>query len=325
MTPASLSCNTITGVSQAHWLCYNYLIMFSKYKYHLSVFFAGVCWSTLAIFTQFSVSENISSFNQVFWRLIFGAISSLLMAIFVFKQKSIFLNKKSFIYLLINGVIFFLGFTTFSAAIYLGSPIAKAIALNYSYPIAVVLLSYFVFKHLPSKKNILAIVISLISVALLMELWKVKNISQINIGDVMAWLNSFAFAGIIVWGTKIKKELKLNQFLTLFYSWFFSLLLLIPFSLLMKITNIPIFQYNLSVDFSINLWLLLIGLGTISSTIPLSFMYFGSSKLKPFATSILLLSEVVCVYMAGIFLFGQTLSIWGVLGMIGIMISVLLI
>lgn len=299
--------------------------MLSKYKYHFSVFLAGICWSTLAIFTQYSVKENISSFNQVFWRLIIGALSSLLIAIFIFKQNPIITNRKVFIYLLINGIFFFFGFTTFSAAIYLGSPIAKAIALNYSYPIAVVLLSYLVFKHLPTKKNIIAIILSLISVGFLMEVWKIKNVSQINIGDIMAWLNSFAFAGIIVWGTKIKKEIKINQLLVLFYSWFFSLLLLLPFGLLMNVLNIPIFQFNPTFNFNLNAWLLLIGLGTISSTIPLSLMYYGSTMLKPFTTSILLLSEVVCVYLAGIFLFGQSLSIWGILGMIGIMISVLLV
>ncbi len=296
-----------------------------RFKYHFSVLLAGISWSTLAIFTKYSVQENIPSFSQVFWRLVIGAFSSLFIAVIIFKQKPFITNKRSLVYLLVNGLFFFLGFTTFAGAIYLGSPIAKAIALNYSYPIAVVLLSYMVFKHKPSMKNIVSIILSLISVALLMELWRVKSIAQINIGDLIAWLNSFAFAAIIVWGTKIKKDIKIGQFLVLAYSWFFSLLFFIPFGLVMKIFEIPLFQFNAQINFSVNAWLLLIGLGTISSTVPLSLMYYGSSKLKPLATSILLLSEVVCVYLAGFALFGQELSLYGILGMIGIIISVLLV
>lgn len=296
-----------------------------RFKYHVSVLLAGISWSTLAIFTKYSVQENIPSFSQVFWRLVISAFSSLLIAIIILKQKPLITDRKSLVYLLVNGLFFFFGFTTFAGAIYLGSPIAKAIALNYSYPIAVVLLSYMVFKHKPSIKNIFSITLSLISVVLLMELWRVKNIAQINIGDVIAWLNSFAFAAIIVWGTKIKKEIKIGQFLVLAYSWFFSLLFFIPFGLAMNFFGISLFQFNAQINFSINAWLLLIGLGTIGSTVPLSLMYYGSSKLKPLATSILLLSEVICVYLAGIVLFGQQVSLYGILGMVGIMISVLLI
>lgn len=297
--------------------------MRSKYKYHFIVLLSGISWSTLSIFTAFASKLGINPFNQVFWRIFIGLLTSFFIAKFIFK-KNFGIDQKSFIYFVINAFLFFFGFTTFSSSIYLGTPIAKAIALNYSYPLAVIVLSYILFKHIPSKKNILAIVISFISVLFLFEIWSVKNITQINIGDFLAWINSFAFAGIIVWGTKIRKYLKTNPFITLFYSWLVAIPLLIVCGFLINRLGIPLFYPIVKTNFGIQGWLSLLGLGTISSVLPISLMYFASSKLKPFVTSILLLSEPVVVYLAGIVLFGQVLSVWGFLGMVGIMISVVL-
>src|SRR3990167_10109882 len=298
-------------------------MLVSQFKYHLLVLSAGISWSTLAIFSKYASDLRIDPFNQVFWRLLIGFITALLIAT-VFFRKEIKFNQKIIKYLLLNGFLFVFGFTTFAASIYLGSPIAKAIALNYSYPLAVVILSYLILKDIPTPKNILAIFLSLISVVLLMELWTVKNLTQISLGDLFAWLNSFAFAAIIVWGTKIRKELKLNPFFILSGSWFFSIPLLIILGTFLQSVNIPLFNPSFKLDFPTNGWLSLIGLGIISSVLPISLMYFASSKLKPFVTSILLLSEPIVVYLAGVALFNQTLSIWGILGMVGIMISVLL-
>ena len=147
--------------------------MFQQYKYHILVFLAGVSWSTLAIFSKYASDYKIDPFNQVFWRLLIGLFISILLSFFL-SRNEIKINNRVVKYLFINGVFFLLGFTTFAASIYLGSPIAKAIALNYSYPLAVVILSYLILKDIPTPKNILAIFLSLISVVLLMELWTVK-------------------------------------------------------------------------------------------------------------------------------------------------------
>lgn len=299
-------------------------MLFSKFKYHLLVLSAGVSWSTLAIFSKYASDFKIDPFSQVFWRLLISFITAFLVAI-VFFRKEIKFNGRIAKYLFLNGIFFVLGFTTFAASIYLGSPIAKAVALNYSYPLAVVILAYLIFKDVPSAKNIFAVFLSLVSITVLMELWTVKNLTEIGLGDLFAWLNSFAFAAIIVWGTKIKKDLKLNPFFTLFGSWFVSIPLLIMLGVVLESFHIQLFNPVFRFNFSSSEWLSLIGLGTISSVLPISLMYFGSAKLKSFTTSLLLLSEPVCVYLAGVFLFGQQLSVWGILGMIGITISVLLV
>ena len=297
---------------------------FSQFKYHLLVLSAGISWSTLAIFSKYASNFTIDPFSQVFWRMVIGLIASFLLAS-VLIRKEIKFDKRATKYLFINGVFYVLGFTTFAASIFLGAQLAKAIALNYTYPLAVIILSYLIFRDVPTKKNILAVILSFISIVVLMELWTVKNLTQIGAGDLFAWLNSFAYAGVIVWGTKIRKGLKLNPLIILIGSYLFALPLLVILGIILLFFNIPLFNPVFNTGFSLYGWLTLLGLGTVSSVLPFSLLYFGSSHLKSFTTSLLLLSEVVCVYLAGVFLFGQQMSIWGIVGMIGIAISVLLV
>jgi drug/metabolite transporter (DMT)-like permease len=256
--------------------------------------------------------------------MVIGFITSLLLSFFLIRNQIKF-NKRIIKHLFVNGIFYVLGFTTFAASIFLGAPLAKAIALNYTYPLAVVILSYLIFKDVPTKKNIFAIFLSLASIVVLMELWTVKNVTQISAGDLFAWLNSFAYAGVIVWGTKIRKELKLNPLIILLGSYLFAIPILILLGVFLTFVNFPLFNPSLKTIFSPLGWLTLLGLGTISSVLPFSLLYFGSSRLKSFTTSLLLLSEVVFVYLAGVLLFGQQMSVWGIIGMIGIIISVLLV
>ncbi len=299
--------------------------MVRKYKYHFFALLSGISWSTLSIFTAYLSRYQIDPFNQVFWRIATACIVTLLISVLFFR-KHLRISVKAFWYLLVNALLIMLGYTTFSSSIYLGTPIAKAIALNYSYPLAVVILAYLFFRHIPSKKNIVAIIISLISVMLLTELWKVGELSQIHPGDFLAWLNSIVFAGIIVWGTKIKKEMNFSPFITLFYSWLFAVPFLLVFGIFMNVIHISLFNpFTFSYHFHIIVWSLLFGIGIVGSVIPYSLLYYASAKLKPIVSSILLLSEPALVYLAGIVLFNQQLSVYGIIGMIGIMISALLV
>lgn len=297
----------------------------STYKYHIYILLAAFSFSGLTIFTALLTKQGVDPFNQVFWRIIIGAAICFALAKLVFKQNLI-LNRKELLILLVNSVIFVFGYTTFTGAIYAGVPLAKAIALNFSYPIPVVLLSYFLFKERPSRKNLLAIIISTASIPVLLEIWKIKNVTQIGLGELLAWVNSFAYAGIIVWGAKIRRDTKLHPYVTLFYTLAFSIPILLLTIYLLNRNGIYFYELNIkTVQLSAIHWLYLLLLALSSSVIPIALIYFAASKLKTQVSSILLLTEAVWVYIFGYLIFGQSLSIWGILGSLGIMLSVLLI
>jgi len=296
-----------------------------SYKYHIYILIAAFSFSGLTIFTALLTKYGLDPFNQVFWRIIIGAVLCLILAKFVFKQ-SIRVNKREALILLFNSFIFVFGYTTFTGAIYAGAPLAKAVALNFSYPIPVVLLSYILFKEKPSYKNILAIILSTLSIPILLEIWKVKDVTQIGLGEFLAWINSFAYAGIIVWGTKIRRSTELHPYVSLFYTLTFSIPILLLTIYLLNVNGINFYVLNIkTLQVSAPQWIYLLLLALSSSVIPIALIYFAASKLKTQVSSILLLTEAVWVYIFGYLIFGQGLSIWGLAGTLGIMLSVILV
>jgi drug/metabolite transporter, DME family len=297
--------------------------MLSKYKYHLLIFLAALSFSGISIFTAILAKNKVDLFTQVFGRMFFACI--LMLFITYLFHKKLAIKKNELFYIIVNGLLFLVGYTTYSISIFLGTPIIKAIVLVYTYPISAIILAYFILKEKPTLKQIMSMIISLISLFFLLEVWTIKNFSDIKLGDLFALFNGLCFASLIIWGIKIRKSVKMNPFSILFFSLIVSLPLVILSGYLLQIINIPILIPQLNIIAIVNNWLPLICLGIFGSGLSYVFLYFGSPKLKPLTTSIILLIEPVFVYLFSVFVFEQSLSIWGILGMIGIMISVLLV
>lgn len=110
----------------------------------------------------------------------------------------------------------------------------------------------------------------------------------------------------------------------------YSLFLLIPqLWILGFILNQVFGIQTLKPYFTLNLplisWFTLLASGFISTTLPINFLYSGLSKVKPNIASLLLVTELAWVSILGFILFGQTLTGWGILGIIGITLAVLLV
>src|SRR3989344_4919166 len=287
-------------------------------KYHGIVLLSALSWSTLAIFSQLLTYQHVDAFTQVFWRLTFGAIVAGI-TLLIFKQQIRF-KKENISCLFINSLLFLGAYTTFSLAVFLGTPIAKVLALNYAYPLAVVILSYLLFKDLPTKKQFIAITLSIISISLLLEVWNIHEFSQIRLSDLFAYINSFFFAGMIVYGKKIKTDTKLNPLQIMFI----TLLLTIPeLFILAFLIHVPQFLPIINLHLTAASWMLLLCIGSFSTVLPVVLLYVGISHIKAQVASILLLTEPVWVYILGILLFDQLLTVWGLLGMLGILVSAL--
>lgn len=297
--------------------------MLKNHKYHIAVLTAGICFSTISLFAALLSSQNISPFLQIFFRCFFGALFAGLFAILLVKRIS--LTRKDLFYIFINAVIFLFGYTTFIVSIYLKTPIAKAVALNYSYPLMVVFLSYLIFSDIPTRKQIMVIILSLISAALILEVWKISDIAQLKLGELMALGNSFIYGTLIVYAKYLKQKLHINPTFTVSITLVLVMPLLILSGGMLSMVGITSLQPVWPTSLSMQSWFLLILFGLLSTALPFPLMYFGMGKLKPVVASILLMSEPVFVYFLGFLFFGQTLSVWGLLGLIGIITAVLLV
>ncbi len=298
--------------------------MFKKYKYHFFLLLAGVCYSSLSLFSALLTGQEVTAFTQILWRAAFGCLTSAIVLTVIFKER-LSIRKNDLKYLFINSLILVGGFSTFILSIYLKTPIAKAVALVYVYPLSLVPLSYILFKEKPTAKQLSAIVLSLISLVLLLEVWKIKNLTEITLGEILAFVNSIFSSLIIIFGKIIRTKTKLQPSKTITYSMFFLIPLLWIVGFVLNVIGIPILKPEFSLNFNWPSWLGLFGLGFFGTTLAMTFLYLGLSKIKTTVVGVLLLTEPVWVYIWGLLIFSQTMSLWGILGMLGIIASVLLV
>lgn len=300
------------------------LVSVLKYKYHLALLLAGFGFSFLGVFSVLLTEQGVDVFSQIFYRALFGTFLSGLIALLFFKQ-NLTLNIKEAKYIFINSIAFLGAFITFSTGIFLGTPIAKAVALNYAYPLTIAIFSYWFFKERPTFKGWMAIFLSLISVWLILEVWSVSSLAVIDKGSTLEFANSFFFGFIIVFGRKIRLDLKINPFKVMFFTFAFLVFEFWITAYLLNSLGISMLKPQLNLKLSIESWLSFLGISFLGNIIPFSLIYFCANKVKTHVSAVLLLSEPVWGYILGLILFNQALTIWGILGMIGIVLSVLLV
>ena len=292
-----------------------------KYRYHLYVLLAGMVWSTLGLFTQLLTDAQVDLFSQVFWRLVIGTIGSVVLAL-IFKQKMA-KTKKEWHLVIINAVIFLLAYTTFPISIYLGTPIAKAIVLVYAYPLTIVPLSYWILGDKVTRRNLLAIGTTLISLAIIFEVWTLENM-KISTGEIMALFNSLCASAVVVWGAKIRRETKMGSAAMMANSFILSIPMLFGLGWLMNLMGINLFVPTITVNWGV-VWWWLLGLGLLATVAPVGLLYAGSRHVKPNVSGVLMATEPVWTYLWGWLFFGQTLAWTTIIGGVGILLSVLLV
>lgn len=292
-------------------------------RYHIYLLLAGMSYSSLSLFSAILTAQHIHLFTQLFYRIAFAIFFSWIVGKVIF-HASFSLQKKYVFDITVNAILLLFAFTTFATSIYLGTPIAKAIVLMYSYPLPLIFLSALLLRHIPTRQQIIAIVVSLISLSILLEVWTIENISAVATGDIFALINATCFAGIIVWGRKLRDRVDLVPIELLFFSLLFMLPGLFILGFLFSFLGIMIYTPTIALTLPYTSWLPLAGLGLIGTVCSYMLFYLGIGKVKPIVAGTLLLSEPVWTYIWGILFFGQQVSIWTIVGGIGIFLAVLL-
>lgn len=297
-----------------------------KYKYHFLILLAGLSYSGLSIFSKLAADQKIDVFNQNFWRTFVGVVLALILSRTLFRltRQDFSISRKDFLNLLVNALFYSGTALLFIASIYLGTPLAKAVLLSYAYPLTVVGLTWLIFKELPKTKHWLAIGLSLISVVILVGSGGWQNLLEIDRGSLLALITSFFFGGLIVWSSKLRRDTKLHPMVTWFYSFLIALPVFAIVALALTALGVTFLIPNLRFDLSSLNWLTLVALGVFGNSLPLFLINFAAAKLKPYVISVLLLTEPLWVYFLGLIFFQQQLSLWAIVGAVGILISVLL-
>src|SRR3989344_228604 len=246
---------------------------------------------------------DISGSEIVLFRVTIGAVATFCFAALT-KNKISKIKSKWF---LINGFFYTGAILLYVNSIYLGTPLSSAAFLFYTAPIFSIIFSHFMIKESIKRSTLLIIVMAFVAALFIL---KPFNLS-LSIGSLLA-LGSGIFYGLNLVATR-KLETKFDTYSVVFYSFFISLLFLIPINAI-----------NFTIPSATSVMYIIL-LGIISTAVPVFLFTESMKKLKAYEASSVALLEPVVASLVGFFIFSEFLGITSIVGAVLILMSSLLI
>jgi|AntAceMinimDraft_18_1070375.scaffolds.fasta_scaffold06376_5 drug/metabolite transporter (DMT)-like permease len=187
-----------------------------------AIIYAGMAvllWSTVA--TAFKIAlRNLQPFELMFYSSVFSTIT-LFIAVII-KQKFInfkYLKIKDYLLFAFLGLLVPFGYYSILFKAYDLLPAQIAQAINFTWPIAIVILSVIIKKEKLSILQFAAIFISFIGAYVVISGGNFNNIINFNIQGII-----YAFLSVFIWATYwlINKELNYDMSIALFFIFLFG-------------------------------------------------------------------------------------------------------
>lgn len=292
----------------------------------IEILLSGVFFGTIPIFSVFLNRLEISSYQQVFFRLTISILILLGIILLVEGSKLLKIRKSDILKFHLFGFFLTMAYFTYLSSISLGVSASEAVFLTYTQPLFVILLSKIILREKITTIKLMAAILSIVGASMILQIWTINTMEYKSlIGYFLAVLNGFFFASYIVSGRYVGVTRKYNFLTTTFWSFVPGLLWLIPSWFLLKlITN----DKNI-VDFSFNLapsaWGFLFGLAFLGTVLPYIILNKGLGEVKASQAGILLLIEPISVVLMGFLILQETLNFWQIVGALLTIFSVIMI
>jgi drug/metabolite transporter (DMT)-like permease len=170
---------------------------------------------------------------------------------------------------------------TYLSSLTLGIPASEAVFLTYTQPFFVIILSKFILNEKTTLTRIMSAILSIVGAAMILQIWLIKTVTYKNlIGYFLATLNGLFYASYIISGRYIGVKNRYNFIATTFWSFVSALIWLLLSWYLIKliINDKDILSFTTALPF--NAWILLIGLGFISTFLPFILLNKGLEQIK---------------------------------------------
>jgi drug/metabolite transporter (DMT)-like permease len=282
------------------------------YVYTLS---AGVSFGSTAILTTLLRNMGIPSIEQGFFRILLTTL--FFGSILLLKPQIRSIRREDVKFFILNGLFgVSLSIIAYLSSIALGTPVAVAVTLSYLQPMFTVILGRFVLAEAVTSIKVAAVAVSVFGASIVSGIWQVfGSIGSINpVGVVLASLNGFFYAVYIMIGRLSGSNKKYDFATTMFYSFFFALIWVIPLWFLAGSLMAQPIVSGLVLDIPSQGWVLLLMIGVIGTIIPYGLLSLGLRHIPASMAGIVLLVEPISVMIMGVIILGQALTPWGILG-----------
>lgn len=279
----------------------------------LLIVIAGIFWGTSPIFANFLYLHEFSPLQITSMR---GTVSAILMSLYVFiSNKKLFrINLSQLIWFALGGLSMFLAAYFYYESMSVGS-VSVAVMLMYTAPIFVMTYSVLFLGEKLTVVKFISVVLVLLGCAFISG---IVGGAQFNLWGVITGLLSgisYSTYNIIA---KVQISKKGNPLSASVYCYIFMALASLLFADVGGIFTIANTQ-------PLYLYALIIGVGVFTVTLPYS-LYTLSLKYIPVGTaSALGIIEPMTATLFGVAIFGDSLSIMSVLGIVFIMAAVIML
>jgi len=207
-------------------------------------------------------------------------------------------------------IFYFTVFGNISAALlfyaFKFTKIGTAEFLHYTMPAWAFIIAVFLLKEKIGKWRVLALIVSLMGIALVFDIKSFTDMRNItNLGNMLAFASAFSYAAQI----SVSRKIKSNSYTVNFWDFFISIFILAPW-----------FFFNNSISSPANIFYIFI-FAAIFSIAPMLLYIYGTKKIEVTKSSILMLFEAVVAVLAASVILKEFLGIQNIIGGILILIS----
>ncbi|MDQ0480424.1 DMT family transporter [Hathewaya limosa] len=271
---------------------------------------SAIGFGVMPIFAKVAYQNGSNTTTVLVCRFLISAI--ILLGYFLITKKDFRISKKQMIILFLIGAV---GYTLtcinlFSSYNYIS--VGLATTLHFVYPVAVVVISYFVYREKVGFKKCIALGVAMIGVYLLVS-GDIGNISYK--GAFLAIFSGIVYSGCLV-GMNNEEVKKLDNTVSAFYFSLSSGIILLIMGLI---------RGDLMIKFSGKVIFSMLGISVISTIIAMILLIKAIEIIGASTASILGTFEPIVSMILGIIMFKETLTKMGIIGSILILGSVLII
>ena len=292
----------------------------------IEILLSGFLFGTISIFSIFLHRLEVSSIQQVFFRLVISILLLLCMMLLFMKFELLRFNKLDIPIFILFGFFMAISQLTYLSSLAFGIPASEAVFLTYTQPIFVIILSKFILNEKTTLTRIVSAILSIVGAAMTMQIWLITIVTYKHlIGYFLATLNGLFYASYIISSRYVGVKKGYNFVTTTFWSFVSALMwLLISWYLIKLIINDKdILSFTTMLPS--NVWILLVGLSFIGTFLPYVLLNKGLEQIKASQAGIILLIEPISVVLMGDLILQESLSFLQIIGAILILFSVIMI
>ncbi len=279
----------------------------------LLIIIAGVCWGVIGYFSRTLSDHHLTSIQISMLRSFVTAVSMVVM-ICIFDIKRFYIQWKDIWMFLGSGILSIAFFNICYFVSIEKNALSVAAILLYTAPSLVVVMSRFVFKEAFTRQKFVALVLSLwgmlFSVGIIGSSVRVSGVGAIvGMGSGLGYALYSIFSRIALG--------KYNWLTVTFYTFLFATLSLLPLSRPMQI--IGLIQSSKGITASI------LALGLISTLCPFLLYTKGLECMEVGKASVLTFVEPLVATLVGVFVFHEKLTVYNVIGITLIVLSIVVL